>query len=93
MDKNDETFLANYKNHFLLDFSRLFKSLKKELKSITLYDYNNLMHIAFHDLENKPLLSITKDKIVKYHKRLGNDRGTAYANRTRRYAEKLRHCK
>ena len=62
---------------------------RKELKPKTLYDYNNLMRVAFSEWKNKPLLSITKDKVVKYHERLGKERGTAYANQAMRVLRAL----
>lgn len=63
--------------------------VRKELKPKTLYDYNNLMRVAFDGWKNKPLLSITKDKIVKYHERLGEERGNAYANQAMRVLRAL----
>lgn len=62
---------------------------RKELKPKTLYDYKNLMRVAFSEWKSKPLLSITKDKIVKYHERLGKERGTAYANQAMRVLRAL----
>jgi integrase len=62
---------------------------RKELKPKTLYDYNNLMRVAFSEWKSKPLLSISKDKIVKYHERLGNERGAAYANQVMRLLRAL----
>ena len=53
---------------------------RKELKRKTLYDYKNVMRVAFADWNNKPLLSITKDKIAQRHNMLGEQRGKAYAN-------------
>ena len=38
------------------------------------------MRVAFSDWQNKPLLTITKDKIIKRHTILGEERGQAYAN-------------
>src|SRR3990167_7421040 len=62
---------------------------RKELKPKTLYDYNNLIRVAFNEWKNKPLLSITKDKIVKHHERLGTERGAAYANQSMRVLRAL----
>lgn len=53
---------------------------RKSLKAKTLYDYNRVMNIAFVDWQNKPLTSITKDKIAKRHTSLGEEHGEAYAN-------------
>jgi hypothetical protein len=38
---------------------------RKVLKPKTLYDYNNVMRIAFADWQKKPLLSITREKVTK----------------------------
>lgn len=53
---------------------------RKELKPKTLYDYGKLMETAFSDWQNQPLLNITKDKVVKRHTKLGEERGFTYAN-------------
>jgi integrase len=62
---------------------------RKVLKPKTLYDYNNVMRIAFADWQKKPLLSITKDKVTKRHSALGSERGGAYANLTMRLLRAL----
>lgn len=62
---------------------------RKSLKPKTLYDYKNTMRIAFTDWKNKPLLTITKDKISKYHERLGQKHGEAYANQAMRLLRAL----
>jgi integrase len=53
---------------------------RKNLKVKTLYDYENIMRRAFSGWQNKPLLSITKDKVARKHTELGSDQGEAYAN-------------
>lgn len=53
---------------------------RKSLKPKTLYDYQRILDIAFVDWKNKPLLSITKDKVTKHHEKLGEKSGQAYAN-------------
>lgn len=53
---------------------------RKSLKPKTLYDYNRVLNIAFAQWQNKPLLSITKDKAAKHHALLGTEHGEAYAN-------------
>lgn len=53
---------------------------RKSLKEKTLYDYKRVLNIAFSNWKNKPLLSITKDKITKLHEKLGEENGHAYAN-------------
>lgn len=62
---------------------------RKELKPKTRYDYNNLLRVAFSVWKNKPLLSITKDKVVKHHEQLGKERGNAYANQSMRVLRAL----
>lgn len=62
---------------------------RKGLKPKTLYDYENLMRVAFVDWQNKSLLSITKDKVVKHHTQLGQERGAAYANQAMRVLRAL----
>ncbi len=62
---------------------------RKSLKPKTLYDYKNTMRIAFTEWKNKPLLSITKDKITKHHEKLGQNNGTAYANQAMRLLRAL----
>ncbi len=52
----------------------------KSLKLQTLYGYNHVLNIAFAHWLNKPLMSITKDKVAKHHTYLGSERGEAYAN-------------
>lgn len=73
----------------LADVFQDYVKARKELKPKTLYDYNNLIRVAFNEWKNKPLLSITKDKIVKYHERLGKERGAAYANQVMRLLRAL----
>lgn len=53
---------------------------RKSLKPKTVYDYSQILNVAFPDWLNKPLLAITKDKISKRHTELGEERGQAYAN-------------
>jgi hypothetical protein len=63
--------------------------VRKSLKPKTLYDYKNTMRIAFSDWKNKPLLSITKDKVAKHHEKLGQKNGPAYANQAMRVLHAL----
>jgi integrase len=63
--------------------------VRKSLKPKTLYDYKNTMRIAFSDWKNKPLLSITKDKVAKHHEKLGQKNGPAYANQAMRVLRAL----
>lgn len=53
---------------------------RKGLKPKTIYDYKRIIELAFADWKNKPLLTITKDKIAKRHAQLGQKSGEAYAN-------------
>jgi hypothetical protein len=53
---------------------------RKTLKPKTLYDYKRTLTIAFADWQNKPLISITKDKVAKRHQDIGKEHGEAYAN-------------
>lgn len=62
---------------------------RKSLKPRTLYDYKNTMRVAFSEWAKKPLLSITKDQVVKHHERLGRERGAAYANQAMRVLRAL----
>ena len=53
---------------------------RKDLKPKTLYDYQNVLNRAFTSWKDKPLVSITKDKVAKLHSNLGEAKGEAYAN-------------
>lgn len=53
---------------------------RKSLKPKTLYDYKRVLRTAFANYRHKPLLSITKDKVIKLHTILGEEHGEAYAN-------------
>lgn len=53
---------------------------RKSLKPKTLYDYQRVLSIAFANWKDKPLLSVTKDKVSKHHEKLGEEHGQAYAN-------------
>ena len=57
-----------------------YKQARKSLKHNTLYNYERVLTIAFAGWENKPFLSITKDKVDKHHEKLGKENGEAYAN-------------
>ncbi|HAU0815517.1 TPA: tyrosine-type recombinase/integrase [Legionella pneumophila] len=54
--------------------------VRKSLKHNTLYNYKKVLGTAFANWINKPFLEITKDKVAKHHKKLGKERGEAYAN-------------
>ncbi len=53
---------------------------RKSLKPKTLYDYKRVLRTAFANHQHKPLLSLTKDRVIKLHTALGNEHGEAYAN-------------
>lgn len=53
---------------------------RKSLKLKTLYDYKRVLNIAFASWKDKPIISISKDKVEKHHTKLGNEHGEAYAN-------------
>ncbi|MDP3559400.1 MAG: integrase family protein [Legionellaceae bacterium] len=54
--------------------------VRKSLKQTTLTNYKQILTKAFSGWANKPLISITKDKIAKQHQQLGDAHGEAYAN-------------
>lgn len=54
--------------------------LPKKLKHNTLYNYQKILATGFASRVDKPFLAITKDKVAKYHEKLGKERGEAYAN-------------
>ena len=54
--------------------------VRKSLKQSTLTNYKQILTKAVPSWLNKPLISITKDKIAKQHKQLGDAHGEAYAN-------------
>lgn len=62
---------------------------RKTLKPKTLYDYRRVIEIAFGDWKDKPLLSITKDKMAQRHTLLGKNQGEAYANLSMRLLRAL----
>ena len=53
---------------------------RKDLKPSTIVNYTQVINKAFEQWRNKPLVSITKDKIAKHHEKLGTIHGEAYAN-------------
>ncbi|HCE5421670.1 TPA: integrase family protein [Legionella pneumophila] len=53
---------------------------RKTLKPKTISNYSHIINKAFTSWKNKPILSITKDRIAKHHEKLGNEHGEAYAN-------------
>jgi hypothetical protein len=53
---------------------------RKSLSPKTLHDYQSVTKNCFPDWLNRPLVSITKDKVEKCHTKIGKERGEAYAN-------------
>ncbi|TAL65060.1 MAG: DUF4102 domain-containing protein [Legionella sp.] len=53
---------------------------RKTLKPKTISNYSQIINKAFPTWKNKPILSITKDRIAKHHEKLGTEHGEAYAN-------------
>jgi integrase len=62
---------------------------RRELKPKTLHDYRRVIECSFSDWKNKPLVSITKAKVLKLHGELGEERGPAYANLSMRLLRAL----
>jgi integrase len=71
---------AKAQNVKLKEVFQAYIKARKDLKPKTLYDYGKLIETAFCDWQGRPLLSITKDKVIKRHTKLGEERGFAYAN-------------
>lgn len=66
-----------------------FKDARKNLKPKTLYDYDRIMEVALKTWHKKRIAEITKDMVAKLHKKLGEERGEAYANLTMRFFRSL----
>jgi integrase len=64
----------------LKEVFQAYTKARKDLKPKTLYDYSKLLETAFGDWQDKPFLNITKEKVIKRHTQLGEERGYAYAN-------------
>lgn len=62
---------------------------RKSLKPKTLYDYHHFLKTALGCWKDKPIISITKDMVEKYHSQLGTHNGEAYANSTMRLLRAL----
>jgi integrase len=61
---------------------------RSSLKPATVFDYRRVMRESFPDWQDKPVLSITKDKVEKRHKELG-ERSLARANLSMRVLRAL----
>ncbi|KTC81717.1 tyrosine-type recombinase/integrase [Legionella brunensis] len=64
----------------LNDVFKDYLQTRKSLKASTITNYKQILTKAFSSWTNKPLISITKDKIAKHHEKLGEAHGEAYAN-------------
>lgn len=62
-----------------------FKETRGYLKEKTLYDYQRILETAFPDWQRKALSAISKDMVFRRHKKLGDERGGAYANLAMRF--------
>lgn len=80
IDPRPEQQAAQLQSLTLTEVFQDYTKARKDLKPKTLYDYQNVLNRAFADWKNKPLLSITKDKVAKLHSNLGEAKGEAYAN-------------
>ena len=68
-------------------FADFFK--RRELKEKTLYDYRRLIEVAFQAWRERPISQIGKREVLDLHRRLGEERGEAYANLAMRFLRSL----
>lgn len=61
----------------------------RTLKPKTVTDYRRCMELSFKDWHKKELLAITPDMVSKRHRKLGVDRGEAFANLSMRVLRAL----
>ena len=80
IDPLAERITAKLQQVTLNDVMTDYLNARKSLKPKTIYDYNRIVNIAFAAWQNKPIISITKDKITRHHEKLGQENGEAYAN-------------
>jgi len=66
-----------------------YKRARKDLKPKTLYEYELLLKSCFGDWAKRPLVKITKDKVARRHRELGEGRGKAVANHSMRFLRAL----
>ncbi|WP_305909599.1 integrase family protein [Methylomarinum sp. Ch1-1] len=52
----------------------------RSLKPRTVYDYKRAMEVAYGDWYRKSIVDISKDMVERRHKKIGEERGHAYAN-------------
>jgi len=52
----------------------------RQLKPKTVRDYNGVMNNIYPDWQKLPITDITRDAVERRHKKIGEERGEAYAN-------------
>lgn len=52
----------------------------RQLKANTVYGYNSVMKNIYSDWQKLPITDITRDAVERRHKKIGEERGEAYAN-------------
>jgi len=66
-----------------------YKRARKDLKPKTIYEYELLLKSCFGDWAKRPLVKISKDKVARRHRELGEGRGKAVANHSMRFLRAL----
>jgi integrase len=61
----------------------------RELKTSTLRDYDWLLSNVFDDWKRTPAIDITRNMVQRRHRRTGEKRGAAHANRAARFLRSL----
>ena len=89
IDPIAEKHTAQVKAVTLQDVFNDYLQVRKALKPTTITNYQHVLDKAFDGWRQKPLLSITKDKITKQHEKLGQSHGAAYANLSMRVLRAL----
>jgi len=80
IDPVAEKRAAQMREVTLNDVFNDYLQVRKSLKQTTITNYKQILSKAFSNWGDKPLISITKDKIAKQHEKLGIAHGEAYAN-------------
>src|SRR3990167_7100059 len=80
IDPIAEKQAAKMREVTLAEVFKDYSQARKSLKPQTLYDYGRMIDMAFAKWKDKPLLTITKDKVARHHETLGQEHGQAYAN-------------
>lgn len=65
-----------------------YQKARSALKPRTIYDYQRILGTYLADWQNKPLIEISKDKVEKRHREIG-ERSPAQANLTMRFLRAL----